>query len=92
MDDTNKTNEVPNNERELQAKVQTKTEDAFFEEAEKVVNRLLKQYDTLLEVSKKYHAEDKDINYMFNAIKKHHDLTKKAFKDSDKDNGFTFKK
>lgn len=88
MEDANKLNQVHNKPNEAPMK----TEEAFFDEAEKVVNRLLKQYDSLLELSKKHHAEDKDINYMFNAIKKYHDATKKTYKDSDKDNGFSFKK
>lgn len=79
-----------NQEKEVAKK--PKTDDAFFEEAEKIVNKLLKNYDALLELPKKYYADNKDVDYMFNAIKKHHDSTKKSFKESDKDNGFTFKK
>jgi DNA-binding ferritin-like protein len=79
MDDLNKDTSV-------------KTENKFFEDAEKVVNRLLKQYDSLLELSKKHKVNDEDVNYMFNEIKKYHENVKKEFKSSDKDDGFSFKR
>jgi len=96
MDNFNKTEEELNTASDLNkpksdtAKI--KTDEAFFEEAVKIVNRLMKQYDALLELSKKHHVANKDIDYMFSEIKKYNDSTKKAFKESDKDSGFTFKK
>lgn len=77
---------------DLNKNSENKTEDKFFTDAEKIVNRILKQYDSLLELSKKHTVEDADVDYMFNEIKKYHDNTKKEFKSSDKGEGFTFKR
>jgi DNA-binding ferritin-like protein len=68
------------------------TEEKFLIEAEKVVNRIVQQYEKLLELSKKHNIEEKDSNFMFNELKKVHDNTKKSFKDVDKTSGFSFKR
>lgn len=73
------------------SKNKKETEEKFLTEAEKVVNRIIQQYEKLLELSKKYNVEEKDSNFMFNELKKVHDTTKKSFKDVDKGSGFSFK-
>lgn len=96
MEDLNKEpiNSVSSNtdlEKKEERKKEDSTDEKFLTEAEKVVNRIIQQYDKLLELSKKYHVEDKDANFMFNELKKVHDSTKKTFKEVDKTSGFSFK-
>lgn len=94
MEDLNKeqTNLVSSNTNlEKKEEKNNSTDEKFLEDAEKVVNRIIQQYDKLLELSKKYHVEDKEANFMFNELKKVHDSTKKAFKEVDKTSGFSFK-
>lgn len=92
MEDLNKEpmNSVSNN-MEKKEKKENVTDEKFLIEAEKVVNRIIQQYDKLLDLSKKHHVEDKDANFMFNELKKVHDSTKKSFKEVDKTSGFSFK-
>tara|TARA_Y100000034_G_scaffold18845_1_gene20975 strand:+ start:1433 stop:1723 length:291 start_codon:yes stop_codon:yes gene_type:complete len=78
-------------EKKEERKKENSTDEKFLTEAEKVVNRIIQQYDKLLELSKKHHVEDKDANFMFNELKKVHDSTKKTFKEVDKTSGFSFK-
>tara|TARA_Y100000588_G_scaffold310178_1_gene335579 strand:+ start:27922 stop:28212 length:291 start_codon:yes stop_codon:yes gene_type:complete len=96
MEDLNKdsmSSLSPNNdlEKKEERKKENSTDEKFLTEAEKVVNRIIQQYDKLLELSKKHHVEDKDANFMFNELKKVHDSTKKTFKEVDKTSGFSFK-
>ena len=96
MEDLNKEpiNSVSSNadlEKKEERKEEDLTDEKFLVEAEKVVNRIIQQYDKLLELSKKHHVEDKDANFMFNELKKVHDSTKKTFKEVDKTSGFSFK-
>lgn len=96
MEDLNKDpmNSVSSNtdlEKKEERKKENSTDEKFLTEAEKVVNRIIQQYDKLLELSKKHHVEDKDANFMFNELKKVHDSTKKTFKEVDKTSGFSFK-
>ena len=86
MEDLNKEpiNSVSSNadlEKKEERKKEDLTDEKFLVEAEKVVNRIIQQYDKLLELSKKHHVEDKDANFMFNELKKVHDSTKKTFKE-----------
>lgn len=94
MEDLNKeqTNSVSSNTNlEKKEDKNKSTDPKFLSEAEKVVNRIIQQYEKLLELSKKHHVEEKDANFMFNELKKVHDSTKKTFKEVDKTSGFSFK-
>lgn len=94
MEDINKeqTNSVSSNTNLEKKEDKNKlTDPKFLSEAEKVVNRIIQQYEKLLDLSKKHHVEEKDANFMFNELKKVHDSTKKTFKEVDKTSGFSFK-
>lgn len=68
------------------------SDEGFFIEAEKTVNRLIKQYEQLVEICNKHKVINDDINYMFAEIKKQHESSKRSCKFSDKGVGFSFKK
>ena len=91
MEDLSKSSLDSTNEQPKVEKKKKETDEKFLLEAEKVANRIIQQYEKLLELSKKHNVEDKDANFMFNELKKVHDTTKKSFKEVDKSSGFSFK-
>jgi hypothetical protein len=97
--DNNFNNDNPSTSQTGQTEVSNKNikttpaEDKFQKDAEKTVNRLIKDFNSLSELSIKHKGAytDEHIDQIFKAIRKKVENTRKSFKmqDDDEDN-FTF--